>query len=87
VDAEMSFSALVGMLAAGISGQIEFSKSRIPSLAAFSPKEKRERRQSDSEVHLSRISDDSVQFQSIDKLVTHMLQIYRGAVQRAGDYV
>lgn len=87
VEVEMSFSALVAMLAAGVSGQVGLFDLRIPRTAVFLPKNRQARRQSDSDVHLSRISDGSVHYESIDKLVRDMLQIYRGAVQRAGDYV
>lgn len=87
VEAGMSFSALVGMLAAGISSQIGLSESRIPRNTVFSQKGKQTRRQSDSEIHLSRISDDSFQCLNTDKLVKDMLRIYRGVVQKAVDYV
>ncbi|QKX53111.1 uncharacterized protein TRUGW13939_00183 [Talaromyces rugulosus] len=87
VEAELSFSALVGMLAASIPGQIGLSDSRISRTTVFSQRGKQARRQSDSEVHLSRIFNDSVQCQSIDKLVRDMLQLYRGVVQIAEDYI
>lgn len=87
VESEMSFSALVDMLIAGISGQVGLSESKMPRTTMFSQKGKQTRRLSDSEIHFSRICGDSFQYIYTDNLIEDMLQIYRGVLQKVGDYV